>query len=409
MSTKALTKQEAPPEPSGGLAQLVGEGHAIVRIENDTLQQIAITRPRPSVEAILKDAVKELEAVPEFASLAFYAIPYRERKDDAEAEVKLVEGPSVKAAHTLVRMYRNTSSGNRIVGEDENFVYTQGVMIDLETNTRKLVNRRTGRRAWNKRTQSMYVLSADRLNTAVGADASKAERNAILNLLPPSLVIPYVKRAKELAAQFKTGKPKEKPASAADRWARAVAKFAEFGVKEEQLTALLATVNPENSLDEKIGTLIGVYNAIKDGQTTVEETFGRKEVPEVSLVDQLFPQSANKPVVPSAPPAPEAEPEPEPPGHLEFDGEIANDAEAARLTQLRQDIIEIIRQLVPEFPVMSKPERTKITKTLMLRAFKTIEDISAIDEVLVKDVEPGIKKLRADVNAALSTRGGKPI
>jgi hypothetical protein len=273
---------------SDALEKLVEGGQAIVRIENESLQQVAVQRPRPPVNEILKEALAEIEAVPEFAGSAFYSIPYRERK--GEGKTVKVEGPTIKAANQLQRMYRNISSGGRPTGEDKEYIYVQGVGIDLETNTRIVIESKVAKVAFNKSTGQYYDLSPDRLIMAVKAEISKARRNAVIDLLPASLVLPFVQRAKQLAAGM-FDRPGQVKASPAERWKVAVDTFkSTWDVTEAQILEKLEMKSAKEITDEKIGDLVGLFNALKEKLVTKEEAFPTtaKKSEGESTTDALF-------------------------------------------------------------------------------------------------------------------------
>ncbi len=250
------------------IADLVQQGATIVQIENDTQRTIAIQRPRDE-EKVLKDALKELELYPQFAEKAYYVIPYKTGDGDKTQDVK---GPSIKAAMALGRRWGNAANGGRIIGEDDRRVQMEGVFLDYETNFRTVRPMSISKTAWSKKFGKVIPLRDDRLNMAIQAGASKAIRNAILAALPVGLVEEYTATAMKIAASGVKRKGETvKPIK--ERIAAMYAAFAAVAVDKKAIDGYLAE-HPDLGNDEGIlAHMIGVYNAISDGQASVEEVF----------------------------------------------------------------------------------------------------------------------------------------
>lgn len=246
----------------GGAMELVAQGHALIRIENETMMQVAVQRPRDE-GVVIKGALRELELVPEEAGKAYYSIPYTDRQT---GKVTKVEGPSIKAAMALARRWGNCTTGARVLNEDKEGFDVEGVFIDLETNFRITRPQRVSK--WFKpRAGGMQQLTIDRQMMAVQAGASKAIRNAILAGLPAYLVGAYDKKARAIVA----GKL-DAPADAKTTKAVLDA-FAKWAVTREQLEGY-AELPVEQWTGTQIADLRGLWNAIHDGQATVAEAFG---------------------------------------------------------------------------------------------------------------------------------------
>lgn len=215
------------------------------------------------VKSVLKLAEDSLRMAPEFAIKAFYSIPYR-NSDGSEIRV---EGLSIKAAMELARCWGNCSNAVRIVSEDDEKIIVEGIFVDHETRSKTLRQVSISKQNYNKRTKMVIPMRDDRLNMAIQAGMSKAVRNAILSSLPAFLVEKYLKLAKELG--FKKIKKE-------DRFKNAVKAFAVIGVTESQLKAYVEK-SKYTSEDEIFDSLIGLYNAINDGQIKKEDFFPIEE------------------------------------------------------------------------------------------------------------------------------------
>jgi hypothetical protein len=281
--------------------ELIEQGLTVMRMENETQQAMAIQKPR-DIEALTTKAIAELRQFPEFAKKAYYSIPYKDRSDGTEKTV-YVEGPSIKAANALVRHWGNNASGFRVVGTDADRILIQGVFLDYETNMRRTAEISVSRMAKTKKGDT-YSLDVTRLNMAIQAGGSKAVRNAILNSMPVGLVDMYFTEAKKLAARGAHYKDDEVPSDTiAQNTEKIYQKFLKLGVSKEHVQALVGR-NPDIDSEEgALAFLVGILNAIEDGQTTIQELFA---VPE-GQAPLATPQRASAPQ-PTAP-APAAPPQ----------------------------------------------------------------------------------------------------
>lgn len=250
---------------TGGVTDLVAQGAAIIRIENETMMQVAVQRPRDE-QAVVTGALRELDLVPEEAGKAFYSIPYKERQPDGTVKIVKIEGPSIKAAMALGRRWGNCSNGARVLNEDKEGFDLEGVFIDLETNFRTTRPQRVSK--WYKsRAGGAQLLSIDRQLMALQAGASKAIRNATLAGLPAYLVSAYDKKARAIVGGNLDAPADQKTVNAVLR------AFEKLRVTKAQLEDY-AELPTEKWTGSEVADLRGLWNAISDGQTNVEEVFG---------------------------------------------------------------------------------------------------------------------------------------
>ncbi|MDD5305567.1 MAG: hypothetical protein PHS14_20910 [Elusimicrobia bacterium] len=274
MAIQAEVIPDFTPTEDSVAGSLIRAGVQLVQVENDTIRAIAIAKPRDE-EKVLAGALRELELVPDEASKNYYVIPYKDHVQGCADRKKCncpsnnVEGPSVKAARALIRRWGNCSvSSGRIISEDDRQVMLQAVVIDFETGYRK--DRVFPVSKWGTKFKGagVYKLSDDKVAKALAIGASKVERNAILESLPAYLVASYYRRAREIAA----GKKPEETWDGAKKGAGLVRSFAKIGVTQEMLEGYLKHAVAEIT-EEEYADLIGIGNAIKDRQVTVEDAF----------------------------------------------------------------------------------------------------------------------------------------
>lgn len=187
----------------------------------------------------------------------FYALERRDRN----GKKSTIEGPSIRLAEIAAANYGNLRVGARVVDEGDRFLVAQGIAHDLETNVAYSVEVR--RRITTK---SGHKYSDDMIGVTANAACAIALRNAILKAIPAALVRPIYEKAKSTAVGTAQ--------TLAVRQTRMVDAFAKMRVP---LEALLWKVEKDRIEDvdlEDIKTLIGVFNGIRDGQTTIDEQFG---------------------------------------------------------------------------------------------------------------------------------------
>jgi hypothetical protein len=260
-ATKAQEATEAAP------VALAAPGGGVLTAEIEGQRTMALANPRDE-RKVLAGALLELEIAPDFARKAWYSIPYKNRTGGTE----MVEGPSIKAAMALARRWGNSANGARIIEESQDEYIGEGVFIDYETNTRTLRAQRISKYYVDRNTKQKTLLNDQRLTMAVSAGLSKAVRNAVLATLPVYLVEAYIAKAKEVAAG--AGKKFAKPV--ADRIKDAYKAFEKFKVTKDRLDAYIMDNFDAASEEVVLQNLIGVFNAIEDGQAKAEEVFAPK-------------------------------------------------------------------------------------------------------------------------------------
>jgi hypothetical protein len=255
-------------EPGESMVDLLRGGAAITKVENETLAQIAVTRPRDPKRS-LERAIGELELDPEFAEKQYYRIPY---KDRASGQTTWIEGLSIKAAMALGRCFGNMTTSSRVVEDNDHAVIVEGVCIDLENGFRVCKPVAISKYYRAKKTGKMVKWSEDRFPQILQAGASKAVRNAILNVIPEPLQRRYWNRARELAAEHASG-GKGKGIDYAKTIPAVLKAFEPYKVERSHLEAHLG--HPlENATRQEFGDLKAVLNALEAGETDVFQAFG---------------------------------------------------------------------------------------------------------------------------------------
>lgn len=232
---------------------------ALIKVENETLMAAASARPR-DLEKISAGLTAQVKAFPAFAAKVIYCRPVG--KDDKGQPV-FATGLSIRAAEAIAEAY----GFNRIASEisllpDGNARVTAS-FTDFQR-CRVISASVLVSRTYKGRDGKMRTHAEDRFTDLVcKAVQSKTIRDTILRSVAPSL-----KAELEFAANSATKLDDGKVAKIADA-------FAEYGVKIEQIEVLLNTPRAAWGDDHRT-RLLQLYNAIEDGETTVEDLFGAK-------------------------------------------------------------------------------------------------------------------------------------
>ena len=223
----------------------------IARAENDIAITTAKNFPR-SISKFRQDAMTMATIDAEVAASCFYKL---------SRGGKTIEGPSVRLAEIVASAWGNFKFGARIIEEGERYVVAQGVAHDLEKNVSTTVEIR--RRITDK---NGVRFGDDMIAVTCNAASSIALRNAVFKAVP----FTYVKIIFEQAKRVAIGDVK----TISLRRQQMVEQFSKMGVTVDMLLTLVEKVAIEDIGLTEIETLLGVFTAIKDGDTTIEEQFG---------------------------------------------------------------------------------------------------------------------------------------
>jgi hypothetical protein len=232
--------------------------HAIELISRAEIDiQIATARRYPrSLQQVKLDMIEFATLDEETAASCFYSVP---------RGTKTINGPSVRLAEIAMSCYSNIRAGNRIievVTDGQPHVLVQAMAIDLEKNNAVTVEKR--RRIVGKKAKG-GAIDEDDINLAANAGSAIAFRDAVFKVVPGSLV----KAAYEAARKVAIGDT----VSLNDRRAKCIEAFAKMGVSAERVIASVHKKSIEEIGLEELGTLLGVFTAIKDGATSVDDAF----------------------------------------------------------------------------------------------------------------------------------------
>lgn len=215
-------------------------------------QQIATAHKFPrSIDVVVKKISTLALYNKESAENCFYALP---------RGGKPIIGPSIGFANIVMQAWGNCRVGARIVGVDRarKVVVAEGAFLDLETNAQSIapVDRRVVDKRGNIYNDDMIIVTGQ-------AAASIARRNAILNGVARGIWHPiYLEALNVVRGDQKTFAENKDAAWKA---------LAQFGISPEKALLVLGLKGEADMTFEHLPTLRGMYVALRDGQTTVEE------------------------------------------------------------------------------------------------------------------------------------------
>lgn len=184
---------------------------------------------------------------------------------------KNITGPSVHLARIVFQQYGNIRIDTKIVDTDNTHITAQSTCIDLENNVgirievkRKILDK------YGKR------YNEDMITVTGNATASIAMRNAVFNVVPKPLVDAGYKAAQEKII----GDVSDETKLVAKRKKTIDEFMKSYGVDEKAILKALGLRETTQIKAEEIKQLVGIWQALKDGDTTVDETFYPEKVQE---------------------------------------------------------------------------------------------------------------------------------
>lgn len=180
-----------------------------------------------------------------------------------------VSGPTIRFAEELARCWGNIDYGIKELSQDEGKSEMQAYAWDLETNAQSVQNftnphiREVGGKA------KILISQRDiyEINANMGA---RRLRSRILAILPTDLVDMAINECKKTLA----GNNDE---PLIDRVKKMVVAFGKLGVTQEQIEKRLGRKVDTMTIDD-FTDYIGIYNAIKQGESKIAEWFEAEKV-----------------------------------------------------------------------------------------------------------------------------------
>lgn len=257
----AIAPSEAPNMPQNAItANLDNINQGTVAIEAsraiaEAQGKLIIAKRFPRDEIAAYAKAMEACQRPTMAEKAFYSYP---------RAGQTIEGPTIRFAEELARCWGNIDYGIKELSQDEGKSELQAYAWDLETNAQSVQNftnphqREAGRK--------MVTLTSQRDIYENNANmATRRLRSRILAILPAWFVEDCIAECKRTLA----GK---NDIPLVDRVKKMVVSFAKLGVSQEQIERRLKR-KVESMTADDFTEYIGIYNAIKGGESKASEWF----------------------------------------------------------------------------------------------------------------------------------------
>lgn len=227
------------------------------RAEIDISIATAKRYPR-NVDLAIQRSIATVTRSKEVAETCHYSLP---------RGGKAIQGPSVHLARIIASEYQNIRVDSKVVDIGQTMLTAQSVCMDLESNfaVRTEVKRRIVDRNGKRFKEDMIVVTAN-------AALSIASRNAILQVIPRSITDEiYSAVQKSLLGNLTDGqKLIKKRQDVLNGYKKT------YNVEESEILELLNIETINQIKEPQLLELIGLAQAIKDGDTTVAQSFKRQ-------------------------------------------------------------------------------------------------------------------------------------
>jgi len=233
---------------------------AVMRMENDTMQALALARPRDH-ESIKADLAAQMEAYPAFAAEAIYSKPVGR---DQGGQMKYARGLSIRAAEAVAEAYGYCRVRSDVTPVDDDTVRVEATFTDFQKgriwSSAGLVSK-----FYRSRGGSMTRIADDRFySVTVKAEESRRIREVILRSVPPGLRAELMSMAERKIDELLDDSTVEK----------IVGQFSSKGVDLETLERYVGRTREAGWTKQDRVDLLGIWNAVADGESTVTEVFG---------------------------------------------------------------------------------------------------------------------------------------
>lgn len=239
---------------------------AINRAEVDI--QIATAKQYPRDLSRVLNQIKTYATMDmETAEDCFYALRRGKGSDQ-----QVIEGVSVRLAEIIASAWGNIRVQTRIIGNDGRKITAMAICHDLESNEAVsiTVDRRITDRNGKTYSEDMQVVTGN-------AASAIAFRNAVLKVVPKAVTKRVINEIKEVALG--------KSIDLETRRQRMVQYFTQIGVTQSELLTYCGVNSIEQIDANLVFELRGLANAIKEGTTSVKETFKANTADSKAIAD----------------------------------------------------------------------------------------------------------------------------
>lgn len=217
--------------------------------------QISTAKAYPrNIKRAIENAIAIVTIDKETAETCTYAVP---------RGGKTISGPSVHLAKILAQNWGNLRVESKVVDVDAKHITSQAVAFDLENNlaikveVKRSIMTNKGR------------MNDDMITVTGNAGNSIALRNAILSVIPRAIVDKVYNEAKHKI----TGDVSNETKLIARRKQVFDGLKNTYSLTEAEILAVIGKASIDHVISDDLVVLIGIGQAIKDGDTTVDQAF----------------------------------------------------------------------------------------------------------------------------------------
>lgn len=232
--------------------------------------QIATAKAYPrNVRRATENAIAIVTLDAETASTCTYSLP---------RAGKPITGPTVHLAKILAQNWGNLRCEAKVVEIGTKQITSQAIAFDLENNlaikveVKRSIMSKTGR------------FNDDMITVTGNAANAIALRNAILSVIPKAIVDKVYNEAKHTI----TGDLSDNTKLIAKRKKVMDGFIQTYGINEKEVLNAIGKVAIEHITQDDLVVLIGIGQAIKDGDTTIDEAFRAKQTNTKDVMKQTI-------------------------------------------------------------------------------------------------------------------------
>lgn len=326
-------------------AQSIPPDMAIMKLENDNIQAMAVARPR-NHETIRQEIVDQLTAYPEFAAAAIYNKPVGK---DERGNMKFARGLSIRAAEAIAEAYGYCRIRSDVTPIDDDKVKVEASFTDYQKG-RIWQDSGIVSKWYKAKGGGMRKHNDDRFyNVVVRAQVSIRIREVIIRSVPPGLRAALEEMAERQINELLDDTTMDK----------IVGKFSTKGVTLSQLEMRIGRTRKDGWTKGDRSLLLGLWNGIEEGETTVREAFEEPEDSEPQSLDQIT--GADEPRQKPNPTGEKTEPEPkvnEPDLYFEEAAAMYRDTEFER----EADIVKLDAEVAKDKNLTDEQKRRLLDK-----------------------------------------------
>ena len=252
---------------------------ALIKIENETMFSVAAVRKKRDLRAVCDNVLDQVKKFPSFAKAAIYCKPVGREKDehgnfkkDANGRdiQKYARGLSIRTAEALAEAYGYNRVSIDVDEIDADTVKIRASFIDYQQ-CRSWASSAILKKFYKTKFGKIVRIDEDRFyNVNVKARASIEAREVVIRCVPPGIRQELYEEIEEVLASRLTPEEVNK----------LVAAFMQtFKVSPDMIQARLGKSLDDLTKDDRV-MMLGLYTALKDGETTVDEAFGESKTPE---------------------------------------------------------------------------------------------------------------------------------